>query len=88
MDADVFRGAAGGIVKRQPWGSSARPGPRRSSPLLNRTLGHTINVSAPVTRISGSASSDILAAVRDHARLIAEEVGRALENEHMSLAAI
>jgi hypothetical protein len=26
--------------------------------------------------------------VRDHARLIAEEVGRALEAEHMSLAAI
>jgi hypothetical protein len=38
--------------------------------------------------IASPASSDIVAAVRDHARLIAEEVGRVLEAEQMSLAAI
>jgi hypothetical protein len=35
--------------------------------LRGKTLGHTINVSAPLT-ISGSASADIVAAVRNGAR--------------------
>ena len=40
------------------------------------------------SRVNGSASSDIIANLRDHARLIASEVSRVLEDEHMSLAAI
>ena len=87
MNVDVFRGARGGIIKRPTLGLVGEAVPEAIIPLRGRSLGHTINVSAPVT-ISGSAQADVVAALRDHARLIAEDVGRVLENDHMSLAAI
>jgi hypothetical protein len=88
MNVDVFKGAAGGIVKRATMGLIGEAGPEAVIPLSKaRGLGHNITVTAPLT-ISGSAASDIVAAVRDHARLIAEEVGRVLENENMAAAAV
>ena len=46
---------------------SVRPAPRPSFRYAKKTLGHPTNVSAPLT-ISGSATSDIVAAVRNGAR--------------------
>ena len=43
---------------------------------------HESSISSLVT-ISGSDSSDVVAAVHDHTRLIAQDVGRVLEAEHM-----